>query len=132
MSSDEERRRSSVDSADMEALQKGITTRVLADRLRTMSQVLISKRKAKIITVFFKSSAEKSGVSTAGHSKRSSDSERRRSSLDSTKARRPSKFLTGTSIPNSVIKSNLNAKEPVEKDPQTLRNERDARVSQVC
>lgn len=39
MSSDEERRRSSVDSSDLKALEKGITTRVLAERLRTLSEV---------------------------------------------------------------------------------------------
>lgn len=46
--------------------------------------------------------------------------------------RRPSKFLTGTAIPNSIIRAVLQVTEPVIKDKNTLRRERDEHVSQVA
>lgn len=56
MASDEEKRRSSVDSSDMEALQKGITTRVLADRLRNILDQVFThskdQKKNEIIATF--------------------------------------------------------------------------------
>lgn len=46
-------------------------------------------------------------------------------------AHKPSKFLEGTAIPNSVIQADLNKEEPVPKDKETLRKERDEYVAQV-
>lgn len=51
---------------------------------------------------------------------------------ESGRERNPSKFLVGTAIPNSVIQADLNKEEPVPKDKETLRKERDEYVAQVC
>lgn len=56
---------------------------------------------------------------------------RKSSVKSSTSSRRPSKFLEGTAIPNSVIKAQMDLPDQTPKTKEALRKERDEFVAEV-